>query len=39
MGSDLLFEIESQSANMPWEDNFLILICDGGSYMIPLLNV
>ena len=35
----LIFKIETQSANVPWEDNFLILICHGGMYMVPLLIV
>ena len=33
-GTDAIFEIESQSANILREDNFLILICDGDSYMV-----
>ena len=30
----LIFKIETQSANMPWEDNFLILICHGGIWFL-----
>ena len=34
----LFFKIESQSANITWEDKFLILICDCGNCMVPLWN-